>query len=121
MAERWEFFPTTTRHSRRACSSIFSEFPLRPLRDWRGSRCAPTRPSCPGFCYWDYARKIYRLRFEPAVELVRSGNEEADVRENTARFTRVIEDYIRAHPDQWLWVHKRWKTRPAGEKPVYPF
>jgi KDO2-lipid IV(A) lauroyltransferase len=75
----------------------------------------------PGFLSWDYGRKVYRLRFEPAVELVRSGHEEADVRENTARFTRVIEDYIRAHPDQWLWVHKRWKTRPPGEKPVYPF
>jgi Kdo2-lipid IVA lauroyltransferase/acyltransferase len=75
----------------------------------------------PGFLFWDYAQKVYRLRFEPAVELARSGNEEADVRENTARFTRVIEDYIRAHPDQWLWVHKRWKTRPAGEKPVYSF
>jgi KDO2-lipid IV(A) lauroyltransferase len=75
----------------------------------------------PGFLFWDTAQKVYRLRFEPAVELARSDNEEADVRENTARFTRVIEDYIRAHPDQWLWVHKRWKTRPAGEKPVYPF
>jgi KDO2-lipid IV(A) lauroyltransferase len=75
----------------------------------------------PGFLAWDYARRIYRLRFEPAVELAGSGNEEADVRENTARFTRVIEDYVRAHPDQWLWVHKRWKTRPPGEKPIYPF
>ena len=63
----------------------------------------------------------YRLRFEPAVELARTGDEEADVRENTQRFTRVIEDYVRAHPDQWLWVHKRWKTRPPGEKPIYPF
>jgi KDO2-lipid IV(A) lauroyltransferase len=51
---------------------------------------------------------------------VRTANEESDVVENTARFTRVIEDFIRAHPDQWLWVHKRWKTRPSGEKPLYP-
>jgi len=75
----------------------------------------------PGFLCWDYERKMYRLRFEPAVELSRSGNEEKDVVENTARFTRVIENYIREHPDQWLWVHKRWKTRPAGAKPLYPF
>ncbi|MGD0963504.1 MAG: lysophospholipid acyltransferase family protein [Candidatus Acidiferrales bacterium] len=75
----------------------------------------------PGFLFWDYAQKVYRLRFEPAVELARSGSEEADVCENTARFTRVIEHYIRAHPEQWLWVHKRWKTRPPGEKTVYPF
>lgn len=75
----------------------------------------------PGFLCWDYSAGKYRLQFQPAVELVRTGNEEADVRENTARFTRVIEDYVRAHPEQWLWVHKRWKTRPSGEKSLYPF
>jgi KDO2-lipid IV(A) lauroyltransferase len=75
----------------------------------------------PGFLSWDDALRKYRLRFEPAVELARSGDEEADVVENTARFTRVIEAYVRAHPDQWLWVHKRWKTRPVGEKAIYPF
>jgi KDO2-lipid IV(A) lauroyltransferase len=75
----------------------------------------------PGFLFWDESLHKYRLRFEPPVELARSGDEEADVRENTQRFTRVIEDYVRAHPDQWLWVHKRWKTRPPGEPPIYPF
>ena len=75
----------------------------------------------PGFLSWDEKRRKYRLRFEPAVELARTANEESDVVENTARFTRVIEDFVRAHPDQWLWVHKRWKTRPPGEKPIYPF
>jgi Kdo2-lipid IVA lauroyltransferase/acyltransferase len=74
----------------------------------------------PGFLSWDEAARKYRLRFEEAVELARSGNEEADVRENTARFTRIIEEFVRAHPDQWLWVHRRWKTRPAGEKALYP-
>ncbi|MGA7921090.1 MAG: lysophospholipid acyltransferase family protein [Candidatus Acidiferrales bacterium] len=75
----------------------------------------------PGFLSWDESRRKYKLRFEPAVELSRTGDDEADVRENTQRFTRVIEDYVRAHPDQWLWAHKRWKTRPPGEKPIYPF
>jgi KDO2-lipid IV(A) lauroyltransferase len=75
----------------------------------------------PGFLSWDGLRRKYRLRFEPVIELSRSGNEETDVLENTARFTRVIEEQVRAHPDQWLWVHKRWKTRPTGEEPVYPF
>jgi KDO2-lipid IV(A) lauroyltransferase len=75
----------------------------------------------PGFLSWDAARRKYRLRFEPAVELARTGDEDADVIENTARFTHVIEDFVRAHPDQWLWVHRRWKTRPPGEKPLYPF
>ncbi|HKQ85169.1 MAG TPA: lysophospholipid acyltransferase family protein [Candidatus Acidoferrales bacterium] len=75
----------------------------------------------PGFLSWDRDRRKYRLRFEPVVELSRTSDEEADVRENTQRFTRVIEDYVRAHPDQWLWVHKRWKTRPPGEQPLYSF
>jgi Kdo2-lipid IVA lauroyltransferase/acyltransferase len=75
----------------------------------------------PGFLSWDRERRKYRLRFEPAVELSRTADEEQDVRENTQRFTRVIEDYVRAHPDQWLWVHKRWKTRPPGERPLYSF
>jgi Kdo2-lipid IVA lauroyltransferase/acyltransferase len=75
----------------------------------------------PAFLIWDDKRRRYRLWFGPAVELARSPDEEADVRENTARFTRVIEDQVRAHPDQWLWVHRRWKTRPPGEKSIYPF
>ena len=75
----------------------------------------------PGYIYWDAALRKYRLRFEPAVGLVRSGDDERNIRENTARFTRVIEDYARRYPDQWLWVHRRWKTRPPGEKSLYPF
>ncbi|MBZ5503437.1 MAG: lysophospholipid acyltransferase family protein [Acidobacteriia bacterium] len=75
----------------------------------------------PGFLFWDETSRKYRLRFEPAIAIARTGDEEADVIENTARFTRAIEDYIRAHPGQWLWVHKRWKTRPPGEKAIYPF
>jgi Kdo2-lipid IVA lauroyltransferase/acyltransferase len=75
----------------------------------------------PGFLLWDGSRRKYRLRFEPTVELSRTGDEERDVRENTQRFTRVIEEFVRAHPDQWLWVHKRWKTRPPGDPPMYSF
>ncbi len=73
----------------------------------------------PTFTIWDARRKKYRLRFDPALELIRTGNEEKDIAANTAQFTRVIEDYVRQYPEQWLWVHRRWKTRPAGEKPLY--
>ncbi|HJY88554.1 MAG TPA: lysophospholipid acyltransferase family protein [Candidatus Acidoferrales bacterium] len=75
----------------------------------------------PAYICWDAKLRKYRLRFEPAVELFRSGDRERDIRENTARFTCVIEEYARCHPDQWLWVHRRWQTRPPGEKPLYPF
>jgi len=73
----------------------------------------------PGFTIWDEALGKYRLRFDPAVELVRSGDLEADIVANTQKFTKVIEDYVRKYPDQWLWVHRRWKTRPEGEPPLY--
>jgi KDO2-lipid IV(A) lauroyltransferase len=46
---------------------------------------------------------------------------ERDVVENTQKFTKVIEDIIRKYPDQWVWVHGRWNTRPKGEPPVYDF
>lgn len=73
----------------------------------------------PGFTVWDPVLRKYRLRFEPAVKLVRTQDEEAAVVANTALFTKVIEDCVRRYPDQWLWVHRRWKTRPAGEPPLY--
>ncbi len=73
----------------------------------------------PGFLHWDSDLRKYRLCLHPAIALARTGNEDADIRENTARFTRAIEDFARAYPDQWLWVHKRWKTRPPGEKGFY--
>ncbi len=74
----------------------------------------------PAYIHWDGGLRKYRLRFERAVELERSGDDAADIRENTARFTRVIEDYARRYPDQWLWVHRRWQTRPPREKSIYP-
>ncbi|HXO43946.1 MAG TPA: lysophospholipid acyltransferase family protein [Candidatus Cybelea sp.] len=74
----------------------------------------------PGFLAWDQNSRKYCLRFEAPVELARTASEESDVIENTARFTRVIENFVREHPSQWLWVHKRWKTRPQGENPLYP-
>jgi len=73
----------------------------------------------PTFTIWDAALGKYRLRFDPAVELVRTGDLDADIRANTQIFTSVIEDYVRKYPEQWLWVHRRWKTRPAGEKALY--
>ncbi len=73
----------------------------------------------PGFLIWEAAEKQYVLRFGPEIELVRTGDDERDVVDNTARFTAVIEEAIRRSPDQWLWVHRRWKTRPPGEAPIY--
>lgn len=73
----------------------------------------------PGFLHWDVALRKYRLCFEPAIVLVRTGDDEKDIGENTQLFTRAIERYVRRYPDQWLWLHKRWKTRPPGDPPIY--
>ncbi len=73
----------------------------------------------PAFTIWDKDLGKYRLRFDPAVELVRTGDLEADILANTQKFTSIIEEYVRKYPEQWLWVHRRWKTRPPGETPLY--
>jgi Kdo2-lipid IVA lauroyltransferase/acyltransferase len=73
----------------------------------------------PGFTIWDESLGKYRLRFDPALTLIRTGELEADIVANTQLFTKVIEDYVRRYPDQWLWVHRRWKTRPEGDPPLY--
>jgi KDO2-lipid IV(A) lauroyltransferase len=73
----------------------------------------------PGFTIWDEALGKYRLRFDPAVELARTGDLEADIVANTQKFTAVIEEYVRKYPEQWLWVHRRWKTRPEGQLSLY--
>ena len=62
---------------------------------------------------------IYPFDTKIHVELVRTGDLEADIVANTQKFTSVIEGYVRQYPEQWLWVHRRWKTRPEGEKGLY--
>jgi Kdo2-lipid IVA lauroyltransferase/acyltransferase len=73
----------------------------------------------PGFTIWDQSLGKYRLRFDPPVELVRTGSDESNIVANTQKFTSIIEEYVRQYPDQWLWVHRRWKTTPAGSEGLY--
>jgi Kdo2-lipid IVA lauroyltransferase/acyltransferase len=75
----------------------------------------------PGYAVWDAGIRKYRLRFEPPVKLLRTGDTERDVVENTQQFTKVIEEIIRKYPEQWVWVHGRWNTRPKGEPSLYDF
>jgi KDO2-lipid IV(A) lauroyltransferase len=73
----------------------------------------------PAFTIWDRTLGKYRIRFEPAIPLVCTGDDDADALANTQNYTAAIERAVRAHPDQWLWVHRRWKTRPEGEPALY--
>jgi KDO2-lipid IV(A) lauroyltransferase len=73
----------------------------------------------PGFLLWEESTQQYVLRFGAPLTLPISDDVEADTLAHTALFTKVIEDYIRRYPDQWLWVHRRWKTRPPGAAAIY--
>jgi Kdo2-lipid IVA lauroyltransferase/acyltransferase len=73
----------------------------------------------PAFTIWDSNLGKYRIHFEPEIPTIRTGDDNADALANTARYTKVIENVIRQYPDQWLWVHRRWKTRPAGQPSLY--
>src|SRR5499426_1177523 len=73
----------------------------------------------PGFLIWDERMKKHRLRLDPPVELIETGDLSHDVLENTKRFNKILEAYVRRYPDQWLWIHRRWKTRPEGEPSIY--
>lgn len=73
----------------------------------------------PGYIIWDEAAQIHRLHFEPAIETIETGDQKADVIANTARYAQVLEAIIRRHPEQWLWIHRRFRTRPEGEREIY--
>lgn len=73
----------------------------------------------PGYLVWDEASKRHVLHFEAPVETISTGHREEDVLANTARYTKVLEGVIRRYPDQWLWIHRRWRTRPTGEPDLY--
>ena len=73
----------------------------------------------PGFLLWEESESRYVLRFGEELHLQHTADAEADAMANTALFARTTEETIRSYPDQWLWLHRRWKTRPAGEGSLY--
>ncbi len=67
-------------------------------------------PVVPTFMVRNQSRFI--IEFRPEVELIQTGDRTHDIEANTLRYNQAIEAVIRRYPDQWFWVHRRWKTRP---------
>jgi len=73
----------------------------------------------PGFMVWEAAERKYVLHFGPEIAIPNTDDAQADILAGTQMCTAAIEEWIRRYPDQWLWIHRRWKTRPAGEPGLY--
>jgi len=73
----------------------------------------------PGFMVWERVEHRYVLHFGPELVLAQTGDAEADILAATQQCAFATEEWIRRYPDQWLWIHRRWKTRPAGEPGLY--
>jgi KDO2-lipid IV(A) lauroyltransferase len=67
----------------------------------------------PGYALWSEQENRYVLHFDPEIEMT------GDVAADTQRIHSHLEQVIRRNPDQYLWIHRRWKTRPPGEPPLY--
>jgi KDO2-lipid IV(A) lauroyltransferase len=76
-------------------------------------------PVFPVFLVREGESGCHRIEILPEVEMAATGDRGADILTNTQRCTAIIEDMIRRYPEQWIWFHKRWKTRPPGEPKLY--
>jgi KDO2-lipid IV(A) lauroyltransferase len=73
----------------------------------------------PGFLVWEERERRYVLHFGPELTFTKTGNTENDILAATQQCNDALEAWIRRYPDQWLWIHRRWKTRPAGDPGLY--
>ena len=73
----------------------------------------------PGFMLWEPGESRYVLHFGRELKFARTGDAEADIMAATQQCNDVLEAWIRRYSDQWLWIHRRWKTRPPGEAGLY--
>lgn len=73
----------------------------------------------PAFAVWEESKGKYVVYLEPPVEYEKTENADTDIVNLTQNITKVVERYVRKYPEQWLWIHKRWNTRPPGEPNLY--
>lgn len=98
-----------------AREGIFVDFFGRPACTTDGIALLALNTEAPVIPTFMYRQKDgrYRMVLGEEVEIIRTGDMRADIVANTQKFTEIIEDIIRKYPDQWLWLHQRWKTKPC--------
>jgi len=97
---------------------VFVDFFGRPVATAAGAAMFALKTGAailPVFSHWEPEAKRYRTIIYPPLETPLSGDTDRDVESVTAAYTKVIEAEIRKYPDQWLWLHSRWKR--TGEAP----
>ncbi|MGQ9630653.1 MAG: lysophospholipid acyltransferase family protein [bacterium] len=101
-----------------AVNGIFVDFFGKLAATAKGPALLALKLGCPvltSYIYRDENNK-HTVVIEGPHELIRTGDMERDVWENTQLFTKIYEGYIRKHPEQWFWLHPRWRKRPPGEE-----
>jgi len=76
-------------------------------------------PVLPAFIVRDPNHRTHRIEIMEEIPLQRTGDADADILENTRRFVKAVEDVVRRYPEQFLWTHRRFRTRPRGAPPIY--
>jgi KDO2-lipid IV(A) lauroyltransferase len=96
-------------------SGVFVDFFGKPACTHKGMAevaLGTGTPVIPTFLVRDGAG--FKVEFGSEIPLIRTGDKDKDVIENTRRYNQAIESIILRYPDQWFWVHRRWKTRPKA-------
>jgi len=94
--------------------SCFVEFFNRPACTSSGLAYLVLRTGAPVLPTFSIRQEdgSYVLQIGPELEIIDTGDVDSDIVANTQRYTSVIEEIVREHPEQWFWVHQRWKTKP---------
>jgi len=76
-------------------------------------------PVVPVFIVREPDLRTHRIEIQDALPMRHTDDAAADIEENTRRLVGVIEAMVRRYPEQFLWTHRRYRTRPRGMTPVY--
>ncbi len=64
----------------------------------------------PAVAWWNPSSGRHVVEYGPRIELTTTNDVDRDIQVSTQRLQTALEDRVRRHPDQWLWIHRRWKT-----------